>query len=258
METIKHYLISLLLVLMAGFCMAQSNELSCKQWFDEGNAAYNEGYYEEALSKYNQIVDSGYESASLYYNMGNACYKAKDYPNAIVYYEKALKLDPGNEDVRANLEIANMAIVDKIEPIPQSFLLRWWNSLKSLFAVDGWAWLSVISFAMVLLCLFLFLMARRRGLRKLGFFAGLVLVIVFALSIVFAMEKYHDLKVQDEAVVITPTVTVKSSPNVSSVDLFVLHEGSKVKILDATEEWNKIKIADGSVGWLQAKDVTPF
>jgi len=248
----------MLLLVMALSGTAQESGESYKIWFEEGNAAYNEGSYEQALDRYNQIVESGLESAPLYYNMGNAYYKSKDYPHAILYYEKALKLEPGNEDIRTNLEIANLAIVDKIEPIPQSFLVRGWNNLKSMFAVDGWAWMSVVAFALLLSCLFLFLMARRTGLRKLGFFAGLLFVLVFVISMIFAIEKHNDLKEQDEAIVMTPTVTVKSSPNVSSVDLFVLHEGTKVRILDYTEQWNKIKIADGSVGWLQAKEMVAF
>ena len=242
--------------LIASGVMAQTE--SAKVWFNEGNAAYNEGNYEQALGKYSQVVDSGLESASLYFNMGNAYYKSKDYPHAILYYEKALKLDPGNEDVRTNLEIANLAIVDKIDPIPQSFLVRGWNNLKSLFSVDGWAWASVIAFGLLLSCLFLFLMARRTGWRKFGFFVGLLFALVLVLSLIFAIEKYSDLKTQDEAIVMTPTVTVNSSPANPSVGLFVLHEGTKVRILDTTEEWYKIKIADGSVGWLEKKDAIPF
>lgn len=247
-------ILMVVMVWLTGMGMAQSQ----KAWFEEGNAAYNEGSYEKALDKYNLIIEAGLESASLYYNMGNTYYKMKDFPHAILYYEKALKLDPGNEDIKTNLQIANLAIVDKIEPIPQSFILRWWNALKSLFAVDGWAWVSIASFAMLLCCLFLFLMARRIAWRKLGFFAGILLLLVLALSVVFSIEKSHDLNHQDEAIVMTPTVTAKSSPSVTSVDLFVLHEGTKVRILDSTEEWSKIKIADGSVGWLPVKDMTAF
>lgn len=247
-----------LMVVLTGWCVAQSSDESYKTWFNEANAAYNEGNYEEALEKYNQIVDSGMESAPLYYNMGNTYYKMRDYPHSILFFEKALKLDPANEDIRTNLEIANLAVVDKIEQLPQSFVARWWNNLKSLFSVDGWAWVSVISFGLVLLSLYLFLMSRRMGWRKTGFFAGLLFFVVFALSIVFAIDKHRDVNHADEAIVMTPTVTVKSSPSVSCVDLFVLHEGTKIKILDTAEDWNKIKIANGSVGWIQNKDVVAF
>ena len=234
-------------------CLAQS-----ENWFEDGNAAYSEGNYQQALELYGNIVNSGMESAALYYNMGNTYYKMKEYPQAILYYEKALKLDPGNEDIRTNLEIANMAVVDKINVIPQSFISRWWNGLKSSFSVDGWAWISVVAFASLLLCLFAFLMARRRGWRKMGFFVGLLMAVCLAFSIVFAVGEQRDMNRLDEAIIMTPTVTAKSSPSVTSVDLFVLHEGTKVRIMDVSSEWCKIKLADGSVGWLQAKDMVAF
>lgn len=247
-------------VLMAILLMATSIGMAqeTNDWFEEGNAAYNEGNYDQALTMYENIVESGMESAALYYNMGNTYYKMKEYPHAILYYEKALKLDPSNEDIRTNLEIANLAVVDKINEIPQSFISRWWNGLKSSFSVDGWAWISVASFAMLLLCLFLFFMARRTGLRKAGFFVGLLMVVCLSLSLVFAIGKQRDLNRQDEAIIMTPTVTAKSSPSEKGIDLFVLHEGTKVRVLDAASEWCKIRIADGSVGWLQAKDMEVF
>ena len=243
-------------ILLMATCVGMAQETN--DWFEGGNAAYNEGNYEQALTMYENIVESGMESAALYYNMGNTYYKMKEYPHAILYYEKALKLDPGNEDIRTNLEIANLAVVDKINEIPQSFISRWWNGLKSSFSVDGWAWISVASFAMLLLCLFLFFMARRTGLRKAGFFVGLLMVVCLSLSLVFAIGKQRDLNRQDEAIIMTPTVTAKSSPSEKGIDLFVLHEGTKVRVLDAASEWCKIRIADGSVGWLQAKDMEVF
>ncbi|MBP5572851.1 MAG: tetratricopeptide repeat protein [Bacteroidales bacterium] len=227
-------------------------------WFEEGNAAYNEGNYEQALEHYGKIVDFGLESAELYYNMGNAYYKSKAYPMAILYYEKALKLDPGNADLKTNLEIANLAVADKIEPIPQPFYERWWNRLKAMASADGWAWVSIVAFALTMLCLFVFLMARRTGLRKLGFFVGLPMLVALALSVAFAWGKQAELKHQGEAIIMTPTVTVMSSPSETSVDLFVLHEGAKVSILDRTADWNKVRIADGSEGWLPASDMIAF
>lgn len=241
---------------MFSICKAQSD--SYENWLVEGNAAYDEGNYEQALTLYGQIEEAGVESAALYYNMGNTFYKMKSYPKAILYYEKALKLDPGNEDIRTNLEIANMAIVDKINVLPQSFIKRWWNGLKQSFSADGWAWVSVAMLGLLLICLFVFLMSRRTGWRKSGFFVGLVAVVCLAFSLVFAIGQYRDLKYQDEAIIMTPTVTAKSSPSVNSVDLFVLHEGTKVRILDSAKDWNKIRIADGSLGWLQASDMVAF
>ena len=250
-------LVLLLTLMMAVAGMAQQSD-PYNTWFDEGNTAYNEGNYEQAMTAYQHIADAGMESAALYYNMGNTYYKMKDYPHAILFYEKALKLDPSDEDIRVNLEIANMAVVDKITPIPQSCVARWWNSLKSMLPADGWAWLSVALFALLLVCLFAFLMSRRTGLRKVGFFVGLLVLLCTVFAVVFAVESQRALHHHDEAIVMTPTVTVKSSPSEYSVDLFVLHEGTKVRIMDSARDWNKIKIADGSEGWLLASDMTEF
>ena len=255
----KIALIGFVLIFWAmGECCDQLTSVSYNNWFEDGNAAYDEGNYEQAMTFYNSIVEAGMESADLYYNMGNTYYKMKNYPHAILYYEKALKLAPGDEDIRVNLEIANMAAVDKINPIPQSFLARWWNSLKSMMSTDGWGWLSVAFFALLLTCLFVFLMSRRTGLRKLGFFVGLAALLCLAFSVAFAIESHRALSRHDEAIVMTPTVTVMSSPSDQSVGLFVLHEGAKVRVLDSARDWNKIRIADGSVGWLPAADMTEF
>ena len=255
----KIALFGFIIVLCAsGVCQAQLTSVSYDNWFEDGNSAYSEGNYEQALTFYNSIVENGMESASLYYNMGNAYYKMKEYPYSILYYEKALKLDPSNEDIKTNLEIANMAIVDKITPIPQSFIARWWDGVGSAFSADGWAWLSIVVFALLLVCLFVFLMARRVGLRKTGFFVGLLAVLCLVVSLSFAIERQKDVKYQDEAIIMLPTAMVKSSPSENSVDLFVLHEGSKVRIMDGANGWSKIKIADGSVGWLQSDAMAAF
>lgn len=254
----KKIAVILTVMVMSMVGMAQESSQMCKTWLQDANAAYNAASYEQALLIYGKIEEAGMESAALYYNIGNTYYKMKEYPKAILYYEKALKLDPADEDIRTNLEIANLAIVDKITPIPQSFIARWWNGLKSMLSADGWAWMSVVAFAMVLLCLFLFLMSRRTGWRKAGFFVGILMLLFLAVSVLFAVERQRDLKQKNEAIIMTPTVTAKSSPSMTSVDLFVLHEGTKVRILDTASDWMKIKIADGTVGWLPAEDMVAF
>ena len=240
-------LIIIAIALMPRFVAAQE---SYDAWFEQANAAYNEGNYQSALDLYNNIVEAEQESVLLYFNLGNTYYKMGTYPMAIYYYEKALKLDPSNADVKTNLEIANLAIADKIESIPQSFIVKGWNNVKNMFSSDAWATVSIISFAILLVALFLFLRARRMGLRKVGFFVGILALLVFVFSFIFSMEKRNEAMEKNHAIIMTPAVTVKSSPNDGSVDLFVLHEGTKVTLLDETDGWNKVKIANGSEGWL--------
>ncbi len=231
---------------------AQTDPDSC---FAQAEKAYNGGKYDVALENYNAILEQGLVSAPLYYNMGNTYYKMKEYPKAILNYERALKLNPSNDDIKTNLEIARLAVVDKIDPIPQSFIIRWWNGLKNCFSADGWATASLLLLGFLLACLFIFLRAKRMALRKTGFFVGLLAAILLVFSVIFAFQKTDEMKHPDQAIVMSPTVTVKSSPNATSTDLFVLHEGSKVQLLDEADGWNKVKIANGSVGWLPTESM---
>ena len=251
----KRYTLFILLLLFAFMGKAQE---SVDVWFEQANAAYNMGNYDSAKIIYEKILATDMESVPLYYNLGNAYYKMHEYPMAIWCYEKALKLDPSNEEVQTNLAIANHAIVDKIEPVPQSFIVKGWRNARASLSGDGWAWCSIVFFALLLVSLFLFLRSRKVGLRKLGFFTGLVFLLAFALSVVFAAQLKQASTTQDQAILMTPTVTVKSSPNEASVDLFVLHEGTKVSVLDTANGWCKIKIANGSVGWLEADNIRFF
>ena len=247
-----------LLILMALAVMGAKAQQTPEQWFEQANAAYNAGRYDSAIFLYDRVLQDNLESVPLYFNMGNAYYKMREYPMAIYYYEKALKLDPSNEDVKTNLAIANLAIVDKVDPMPQPFFVRWWRSTRALFSSDHWAWCSIVAFALLLFSLFLFLRSRRIGLRKLGFFAGILFLIVFGLSVTFAAQLKSAAVAQDQAIIMTPTVTVKSSPSENGVDLFVLHEGSKVTVLETSNGWNRVRIANGSEGWLEADKMLPF
>lgn len=241
-------------LLVAGVKAQQSAE----QWFEQANAAYNAGSYDSAIMLYDKVLQTDLESVPLYFNMGNTYYKIREYPMAIYYYEKALKLDPSNEDVKTNLAIANLAIVDKIEEVPQSFIVKGWNGLRRSLSGEQWTFLSIVAFGLLLFSAFLFLRSRRMGLRKLGFFSGLLMLVVFVMSVLFAAQLKKAALSEDQAIVMASTVTVKSTPNEASVDLFVLHEGTKVEILDHADGWNKIKIANGSIGWLQDENMLPF
>lgn len=247
-----------LLILIALFSLACKAQQDANDWIEQANAAYNMGKYDSAKIVYEKILSTDMESVPLYFNLGNTYYKMHEYPMAIYYYEKALKLDPSNEEVQTNLTIANHAIVDKIEPVPQSFIVKFWCNTRALLSGDQWAWCSIAFFALLLVSAFLFLRSRKIGVRKLGFFAGIVFLLVFGLSVVFAAQQKYASENQDQAIIMEPTVTVKSSPNAASVDLFVLHEGTKVTVLESSDGWNKVRIANGSVGWLEVDKMLSF
>lgn len=247
-----------LLILLSFFAFVGKAQENVDVWFEQANDVYNMGNYDSARIIYEKILATDMESVSLYYNLGNACYKMREYPMAIYYYEKALKLDPSNEEVQTNLAIANHAIVDKIDPVPQSFIARGWRNAKTSLSGDQWAWCSIVFFALLLVSLFFFLRSRRVGVRKLGFFAGILFLLVFGLSVTFSWQLKQAAETCDQAILMQPTVMVKSSPSEISVDLFVLHEGTKVTVLETTNGWSKIKIANGSVGWLTEDSILPF
>ena len=220
------------------------------QEFAKANFYYNESRYDTALVIYEKIMNDGYVSASLLYNIGNTYFKLRNYPMAILHYEKALKIDPTNEDTKHNLAIANALITDKIEPMPVFFMTKWWRNVGNLHSANGWAKASLIFFAILLLILFGYITARTSRTRKITFFTGILTLVLVICSLIFAYQKHKYINEHNEAIVMTPTITVKSSPSSSGVDLFVLHEGTKVEIIDNTDKWDKIKIADGSVGWM--------
>jgi tetratricopeptide (TPR) repeat protein len=218
--------------------------------YRKANDAYTNGFFLEAIDQYLTIVDHGYESADLYFNIGNACFKLEDYPSAILYYEKAKKLAPNDDDILFNLALANTRIIDKIEPVPELFFKTWWRSLTYAFGLNTWAYLGVAAFILFFVLLALYLLSRNIRIRKTAFFTGLAVLLFAVFSFAVAFQRYQTFQTKKEAIVFTPTITVKSSPNQNSVDLFVIHEGAKVEIRDQVGEWIEIRIANGSVGWL--------
>jgi tetratricopeptide (TPR) repeat protein len=218
--------------------------------FNVANNAYNEGMYDSALNVYHLIEKESLESGELYYNMGNAYFKKNNMASAILYYEKAKKLTPNDEDIDYNLRIANSMIVDKIERVPELFYKNWWNYFYNMFGADTWTIISLISWFMLAFFVGFFIISKTRGRKKLAFYLGLLFLFTSVATFGLASQKYYFGKEQHEAIVFTPTITVKSSPTLNAVDLFVVHEGTKIYILDEVQDWVKIRIQDGSIGWL--------
>jgi tetratricopeptide (TPR) repeat protein len=216
----------------------------------KASEAYRAGEYPKAIELYGIIIKEGYTAPYLFYNLGNAHFKAGDYPNAILNYERARRMDPGNEDIEVNINIANTKISDKIEPMPELFLIRWIKGWVFMLSVDVWAYLTVIMMVLSVTGITLYIASRFLLLRKTGFWTGILFFFLFLVSMGSAWSGYHFSTRSTEAIIFTPTIAVKSSPDENSTDLFVLHEGTKVTILDQINSWYEIRIANGSVGWL--------
>lgn len=216
---------------------------------------YADAKYDSAAMAYHKVLDAGYHSAELYYNLGNSYFKGNDIPSAILYYEKALKLDPSNEDVLFNLKLANSRIPDKIDALPQLFFIRWYVGLYNMFSVDNWAKISLVLFAVFALFSLFYFLGRNIVMRKTGFYVALLFFVLSLGSLFMTYQKNSSEKQQDQAIVFSPSVTVKSSPNNNGVDLFVIHEGTKIQIVDKVGAWCEIKIANGSVGWIETKNI---
>ena len=221
----------------------------------EADSAYAQGHYQQAIKDYEALLKQG-AAAELYYNLGNAYYRSENITKAVLNYERALLLSPGDRDIRFNLQIANSKTIDKIVPESEMFFFTWYRSLVNLMSVDGWARMSLVSLALVIVLLLFYLFADRLWLRKTGFFGGVALLVVFLFSNLFAWQQKQNLLHRKGAIVIASSVTVKSTPAHNGTDLFVLHEGTKVTITDGSMKgWKEIRIADGKEGWIETKQL---
>ena len=221
----------------------------------EADSAYARGEYQQAIKDYEALLKQG-ASADLYYNLGNAYYRTENITRAVLNYERALLLSPGDRDIRFNLQIAQSKTIDKIVPESEMFFFTWYKSLVNLMSVDGWARTSLVSLTLVIILLLVYLFSDRIWLRKIGFFGGVILLLLFVLSNIFAWQQKQNLLFRKGAIVIAPSVTVKSTPANNGTDLFILHEGTKVMITDGSMKgWKEIRVADGKEGWIESKQL---
>lgn len=216
--------------------------------------AYADGNYPAAAEQYEALIKNYGESAEVYYNLGNAYYKLGRIAPAILNYERALSMSPNDGDTRFNLEMARLRTEDRIEPA-DGFFGRSFASVRNLLSVDAWAATALLCFVLFAGCLVLFFFSKWMRLRKTGFYLGLLLLFITIMANVFAWSERQDLIVHDAAIVFTPTVTIKSSPDRSGTDLFILHEGTKVTIKNTLGDWLEIRLGDGKEGWIPRKDL---
>ncbi len=194
-------------------------------------------------------------SAKLYYNLANAYFKEEQLSRSILFYRRALRLDPGNADARYNLSVAEARTKDNIERIPEFFLTEWFWSIRRTMGCTGWSILSLIALACGLGLGLLYLLSQRLTLRKTGFYGSLAAAVVFVLTTGFAMGERHTMLDRSEAVVMSSSAAIKSAPDRSATDLFILHEGTTVRITDELDRWCEVTIADGKKGWVERSKI---
>lgn len=223
--------------------------------WDDAATAYINGKYHKAVEIYNRLVERNLSSYALYYNLGNAYFKENEVAKAILYYHRALRLAPGEEDIRYNLSVAETKVKDTIEKLPEFFLAQWFNSLRRTMSCTAWTVLSLAALAAALGLFLTYLLARRMSLRKTGFYGTLAALTLFVAAGWFAAEERRSMLDRSEAVVMVSSLAVKSSPDRSATDLFVLHEGTTLKIRNRLDGWCEITIADGKKGWIEERKI---
>ncbi len=223
--------------------------------FALANELFIEGRFEEAVLVYEHIINSGYHSPDLYYNLGNAWYRSNRISPAILNYERAALLAPGDDDIRFNLELARSHLRDRIEELPGFFLNRWWKGVRDIMSLGGWAKLSISAFTGMLAFLAIFLMASSRTVKKLFFWLSLLMFLVSALSFSLGLDQRNYMRNYNGAIVFAQSVSVKSSPDINSADLFIIHEGAKVWVEESIGDWYAVRLSDGNKGWLKKETV---
>nr|WP_294482059.1 tetratricopeptide repeat protein [uncultured Bacteroides sp.] len=221
----------------------------------EGDSAYIKEDYAAAIQIYETLLKKG-EAAEVYYNLGNSYYKVGEIAKSVLNYERALLLNPGNSDIRANLEVARAKTIDKVEPVPEVFFVSWIKSLINSMSVDAWATWGIVSFILLIIALYFFIFSKQIVWKKAGFISGIIFLIITICSNLFASQQKDGLVNRNEAIVMNPSVTVRSTPSESGTSLFIIHEGRKVIVKDSSmKEWKEISLEDGKVGWIPASAI---
>lgn len=249
MITIRKISILLFIILFSITAWGQNST------FEKGNSAYKEGKYDEAIIAYQELLNNDKQSATVFYNLGNSYFKKGNLANAILNYERAYRLKPSDKDIKNNLKFAYAQIVDKIEIPKRYFITKWFYSITQHLHSNTWAYIGIAFWALLFLVVILFTKTTSENMRKLFF--ALALLSLFAAIFTFysAHTQYKANKSETYAIVFAQNITIKSTPSNNGTDLFILHEGTKVQILDKVGNWHKIALADKREGWVPAKEI---
>jgi len=243
-------MIVLLLLTFSIFGNAQNNVL-----FDEANTLYNDGKYAEAIEKYEAILKTDFHSESLYYNLANAHYKLDHIAPSIYYYEKALQLNPNDNDIKNNLGFAQNMTIDAIDTVPEVGFSRISKNMVNSFSSDYWAVIAIVGVFIIVFFFLVYHFTERTMIKRVGFIVSILGVFIAGLALTMAFQKTKlDIK-DNPAIVFAQESRVTTDPNKLSEEVFRLHEGTKVQVLESYDDWYKIEISDKTQGWINASDI---
>ncbi len=216
---------------------------------------YENGNYIEAIEIYENLIEKNGESPEIYYNLGNCYYKINKLGKSVLNYERALIFDPSDEDIQYNIELVNLRIRDKMEPVSEPVLLLWWRNFIKLLVVHTWALIAILFLWIALGGFVLYRFATKERLQRSGFYLFTACTFIFIITAIAAFSKNDYDSHYRFAVVMAPSSIVKSEPNESSTNMFLIHEGLKIRFIDQENEWSEIKMLDGNVGWVKNADI---
>ncbi len=253
MKSYTRYIITVLvLIFLASNTSAQ--ETSAAK-FESGVKSFTEGNYELALQVWNDIYNTGYRSANLNYNIGNAYFKMNNIPMAILFYERAYLINPADEDINYNLQIARSLIVDRFQEIPELFFVKWYKFMALFLSTNSWAKISIGSFVLCIVLISVYIYSSKYRTKVLGFWFAAMFLLLSISSLAFSVKNKSLVYKSNTAIVTNPVVSGKSSPDNSGTDLFLLHEGTKVYIEDEVGDWMEIRLSDGNKGWVPENSI---
>ncbi len=212
--------------------------------------AYSNGDYKAAITQYEQVLAKGQHAFEVYYNLGNAYFKNNQIAPAILNYERAALLDPADADLQHNLAMAKSRTVDKIDILAVPEFVTGYKSFVNALPADRWGTWSIIAFVLMLGAIAAFLYLTQRWMKQLALGSGVLLALLAIVFFFFGWQQSNWLNSRKEAIIFQPSITVTSTPDNAGEELFVLHEGTKVRIVERFRDWVRIRIGDGNTGWM--------
>jgi tetratricopeptide (TPR) repeat protein len=219
--------------------------------FKKANTAFNAGEYEQAAIIYKELLDSGYVESEVYYNLGNSYFRLNKIPQAIINFERAKRLSPNDDDIDFNLQLANLKIVDKFEAVPKLFFIEWYEEILHLYYSGTWGIVLIASTWVLFISILVIFVSNFQPIKRILLFLTVISLITILISAFLAYKSYENENSKNKAIIFNESVYVKSAPDPGSTDLFILHEGTKIELMENIDDWIQIRLENGNIGWIK-------